>query len=372
MFPTINNINTSNNETQITVEGINVSFINALRRTIISNIPIVVFKTSPYQESMVEIHENTSRLNNEIIKQRLSCIPIHITDDQVDLSDYQVELDMKNDTDTNMYVTTEHFKIKNVKTDKYLDDERVKTIFPKNSITNEYIIIARLRPSLSEDIDGEELKLIARMTYSTARENSCFNVSSNCSYRMTPDKEQQDIKWQEKERQLKSKGLTEEDIIDEKENWYNHDAKRIFKQDNFIFKLETVGVFTNEYIISKACDILKDKLAIIIQSKLDQTIKIEKSETLMKAYDITLENEDYTIGKCIEYGLYKKYFQESGHLDFVSFIKTHPHDKNSIIRLSSEDDDFTEELALNLFHDICNDCINVFDSFSQQLYTTNP
>lgn len=370
MNPIISNIQTSSTETQLTVEGINVSFINALRRTIISSIPTVVFKTAPYEQSMVEIHENTSRLNNEILKQRLSCIPIHITDDDIDLSDYQVELDMYNDTDTNMYVTTEHFKIKNVKTDKYLDEERVKTIFPKNSITNEYILIARLRPSLSEDIEGETLKLVARMSYSTARENSCFNVSCNCSYMMTADKEQQSIKWQEQEAQLKSKGLNDEDIIDEKENWYNHDAKRVFKPDNFIFKCETVGVFTNEEIISKACDILKDKLTNIIQSKLDQSIKIEKSETLMKAYDITLENEDYTIGKCIEYGLYKKYFQESGHLDFVSFIKTHPHDKNSIIRLSSEDDDFTEELALNLFHDICNDCINVFDLISQQLYTT--
>ena len=62
------------------VENCNSSFVNAIRRTILSDIPVLVFKTTPYEENKVNIIKNTSRFNNEIIKQRMGCIPIHISD----------------------------------------------------------------------------------------------------------------------------------------------------------------------------------------------------------------------------------------------------------------------------------------------------
>jgi len=60
------------------LRDINVSLSNGLRRTILSDIPSVVFKTSPTEENKCNIITNTTRLNNEILKQRLSCVPIHI------------------------------------------------------------------------------------------------------------------------------------------------------------------------------------------------------------------------------------------------------------------------------------------------------
>ena len=53
-----------------TLSGVNVSIANAIRRTILSDIPTVVFKTSPYEECKANIITNTTRLNNEILKQR--------------------------------------------------------------------------------------------------------------------------------------------------------------------------------------------------------------------------------------------------------------------------------------------------------------
>ena len=71
---------------------------------------------------------NTTRFNNEILKQRLSCIPIHIDDMDTPIEDYLLEVDMKNDTDNIIFVTTADFKIKNIKTDKYLNDNVLKKI----------------------------------------------------------------------------------------------------------------------------------------------------------------------------------------------------------------------------------------------------
>ena len=66
----------------ISFSNTNYSFVNALRRTILTDIPVVCFKTFPYNESNCDIIKNTSQLNNEIIKHRLSCIPIHLNPDE--------------------------------------------------------------------------------------------------------------------------------------------------------------------------------------------------------------------------------------------------------------------------------------------------
>ena len=85
---------------RFTISGINVSLLNAIRRTVLSDIPTCVFKTSPHEESKANILVNTTRLNNEILKQRLSCIPIHITDLDTPLQDYLLEVNEENKTDT--------------------------------------------------------------------------------------------------------------------------------------------------------------------------------------------------------------------------------------------------------------------------------
>lgn len=113
-----------------TISDIDVSYVNGIRRTILSDIPIVVFKTTPYEENKANIMINTSRLNNEIVKQRLSCIPICITDTNFTnlQKNYLLELDVENKTDTELIVTTKDFKIRDLVTNNFLEDGTVKNI----------------------------------------------------------------------------------------------------------------------------------------------------------------------------------------------------------------------------------------------------
>ena len=129
MNPQVETIIENNDTLTFTLSGVNVSLANAIRRTILSDIPIVVFRTSPIESNKAKITVNTSRLNNEILKQRLSCIPIHISDLQMPLQNYIAELNKENLTDTLMYVTTEDFRIKNVQTGEYLSDKNTKEIW---------------------------------------------------------------------------------------------------------------------------------------------------------------------------------------------------------------------------------------------------
>ena len=80
MDPVIKINSEESNTLKFTMSNINHSLANSLRRIVLSDVPTLVFRTFPHNESKVDIITNTSRLNNEIIKQRIGCISIHITD----------------------------------------------------------------------------------------------------------------------------------------------------------------------------------------------------------------------------------------------------------------------------------------------------
>ena len=58
-------------------------------------------------------------MNNELIIQRLSCIPIYIDDTSFPYEDYIVEINVSNDTENIKYITTKDFLNKNIKNDSY-------------------------------------------------------------------------------------------------------------------------------------------------------------------------------------------------------------------------------------------------------------
>ena len=70
MNPSINNIAVEDDLYKFTLSGINVSLANALRRTVLTDIPTTVFYTETYQDNQCNIEVNTTRLHNEIIKQQ--------------------------------------------------------------------------------------------------------------------------------------------------------------------------------------------------------------------------------------------------------------------------------------------------------------
>ena len=121
MNPTVTNISEEDNVFRFQLSGVNMSLANALRRIMLSEIETIVFRTAPYKENLATIDVNTSRLNNEIIKQRLSCVPIHLKDLSFPIKDYQMEVEVTNDSDSNIYVTTEDFKVKHIHNDIYLN-----------------------------------------------------------------------------------------------------------------------------------------------------------------------------------------------------------------------------------------------------------
>lgn len=361
MNPSLTNISEEdNNILKFTLSGLNVSLANAVRRTILSDIPIVGFCTETHENNDCKIEVNTGRLHNEILKHRLSCIPVHSSDLSILPGNYVLEVDMKNESEKMMYITTEDFKIKNKTNDNYLTNEETKKIFPPNDKTGMYIDYARLRPKISEQLPGEQIKLTSDFSIHTAKENSVYNVVSKCSYSNTPDLTKANSAWEEQEDKMRSEEMTQEEITFQKKNFYLLDAQRHFVDDSFDFVIQSLGIYENKEVVMKACLILQNKFADMVQNLDSDTVPIGMSETTMdNCYDIVLENEDYTIGKSLEYLLYNQYYEKDKILSFCGFKKFHPHDDNSKIRLAFKD--AVDKKMVNMYlRKSCVDAGNIF------------
>ena len=334
--PIISNESEENEILTFTINNINISLANALRRVILSNIPCIVIKSQPYSENKINIKKNTTRLNNELIKQRISSIPIFVDDiENFPYDNYTIEINKFNETTDVAYITTEDIKIKNNKLNNYLTSTESKKMFPPNNITGDYIDIVRLRSKYSEHTEG--LELYATLSISNASENGTFNVVSTCSYGFTPDnlkiKENLDIY----EKEIKNKeNITNERIEFLKKDWMLLHSKKYYLENSFDFIIETIGIYTNSKIIDMASSIIMNKLVKTLESfKNDNTLIEEKNDnTLPNLFTLKLLNEDYTIGKILEYYFHEKYFKELESINYVGFIKNHPHDNYSIIKIS--------------------------------------
>lgn len=318
-----------------TLSGVNVSIANALRRIILSDISLIVFRVSPNDKNKCNIIANTCGLNNEIVKHRLSCVPIHIKDiEEFPLKNYIMELHVQNNTDTSMVVTTKNFVIKDLVTGKPLPQDKTLEIFPANDISGDHIDFVRLKAKPAEEVQGKIIHLTCEFDIGTAKEDGAYNVVSTCSYGNTIDEAAQEAKLQQMKQKWKDEGKKEAEIEFEVKNWKLLEGKRIFKNDSFDFIIQSVGVYTNAEILLKACKIMINKLQNLdsIIDKDEIEIKVAEN-TMPNSYEIILENEDYTIGKVIEYFLLTNFY-ERGSLTFCGFKMLHPHDSYSIIRIA--------------------------------------
>ena len=314
-----------------TLENTNVSIANALRRVLLSDINSIVFDTN---NDKINIYENTTRFHNEILKQRLGCIPVHIKDNG-GIENLIIELNGSNESDSIQYVTSKDFMIKDIVTDKYLTEEQTKSIFPPNKITKEYVLFTRLRPKISNDILGEKISLKVKLKTSTAKKDGMYNVVSTCAFGNTEDKVEQHNQWQSISEDLESKELNGDRIEYERKNWYTLQAKRYYIKDSFDFKVESVGVYTNVELINMGCDNIIKRLDKIKEKCDKEQLNLNKKSTAMEnAVDVILEGEDYTIGKVIEFILHEQYYKKDRELSYVGFIKKHPHDDYSIVRMA--------------------------------------
>lgn len=368
MNPKVEHISEKDDTLTFTLSEVNVCFANAIRRTIISDIPIIVFKTTPFEENKANFIVNSTRFHNELLKQRLSCIPICIPNINFPIQEYILEVDETNDTDSVQIVTTEHFKIRNIKSNEYMDKNELRKIFPSftpSTKSEEYFIdFARLQPKKSDEIQGEQLTFTCEFSIDTAKSNASFNVVETISYRNTPDVSRMATELDKMKQKWKEDKL---DIVFEEKNWKLLEGLRVYVKNSFDFIVKGIGIYDNEKIVELACEVLVKKLeSFLSQLNIDQ-VPIESSNTTIEnCYDIILVNEDYTLGNVYKYIIYELFYEKAKQLTYCGFEKMHPHDHNSILRIAFVDATQNKQNIVMILNTAIEHAIRVFKSISKK------
>jgi hypothetical protein len=341
--------NETNNQLQFTLEGVPLCLANGMRRCMISHIPVVMFSVQPEKK---EKWTNMSRFHNEFVEERLLAIPVHTKDLKTLPEKYRLEIDVVNDSDHVMYVTTDsqYFRIRHKETGAYLEDGEVKKLFPPNEKTGMYIDFLRLNAKVG-NLPAVRLALTADFTVSTggkdSKANSVFVGMSN-----TPDRSQIDKAWQEKERELVAKEnggepLSKEEMETEKMDFYALDAQRYYKENSFDFQMQSVGVYTCDEIGKLACQALSRLLEQWGEELETGAVMMNPSKSTMEnAWEVKIGGDCYTVGKILEWMMYIMFYLpkewggkggKEGVLNFCAFRKSHPHDDEANLTLGFVD-----------------------------------
>ena len=364
-----NLINKNERQLAFTLSGVLPSFANAIRRTILSDIPVIGFITTPFEENRATIIKNTSRFNNEYLKQRLSCIPIYsnstnLVDENGEkisntrlVNEFAVELHVKNKTDSVLWVTTHDFRlIDKITKEPVMSKEHnakiIEWLFPPfiftTKDTKHYIDVMSLRPFISDSLPGEEVYLTCEFSICSAKKNSCYNVAHMITYQNTIDLNLLTQKTNEMKEVAKTEKKTKTEIDFMVRNFELLEGKRLFIPNSFEFTVETLGFYKNDVLVQYACSILYNLLvelerAIVSRDESIVLIHPNLEITIPNCWDIVLQNEDYTLGTMLNDILYRKYCVKDNEsdelpmLNFCGFKKEHPHDTSAIIRIGFAD-----------------------------------
>lgn len=323
-----------------------VSLANAIRRTIDSEVLTVGFNTEPYEESDVKIKENTSSLHNEFIMHRFGMIPPHIVDvDKFDPSKYKFILDVQNKEKQIIRVTTKDIKIIDNDTNLEVDNSK---FFKPNPITNDYILIIKLKPN--PDGNGEILNLEARGSLGNGDKDARFMPSSCNTYqnKIDPVKYDAGLKayiddTQEKTIESTVEELTKRFSISEGERYFITDEND--RPNVFEYTLDSIGVLPSHIILNKSLNILIVKLKQFIanftktlEGQSDE-ISIHESTGVMKGHEIIIHNESHTLGYLLQSYIQILYGDK---VKFVGYRNPHPLKKFIELSISTESNNIEE------------------------------
>lgn len=319
---------------EFNILSVDLSIVNAIRRTMLSNIPTAVFRTTPYELDTCVIYKNTTIMNNEILKHRLSGLVIHTLQhaEESYLSSLIMELTVENTTDQYMIVTTKDFKIKDKTSGTYLPETEVRKIFPPSAIVldafgiESFTDLVKLRPRLQE-LPGDVVHLTCEFSLGTAYEDSQYNVVSTCAYSHLRDDDLVRTAFEEKRRELDRLELTPDEVAYKLKDWMLLDSYRYIRKNDFEFIVETLGAYTNKQLVTTAVDIIVETINVI-----ETVVEIQPGHVDTE-YKILIHKDDYTIGKLLEIALYNAYFEDRKVLKYCGFKKTHPHDLFAVVRI---------------------------------------
>lgn len=362
------------NLNEFTFKGVDVSIVNSIRRTILSEIPNVAFYfdvqcTDPKNSNII-IEKNDTPINNEFLSQRFSMIPIHLKKDDIDTWDdnkYSFTIDASNPSNRFKAVTTRDIRV----FDRNGNQLNETGFFPKNKVTNDYILLSKLPPRKDENDDNIpslKVKLIA--TKNIPAKHICFSSVSLATYHNSIDNEALEKNRKAYVESFLLQNDSESTDVNElklsAERRFNAlEYQRSFKVNSFNepcefnFMIETEGRMSFSEIFEQAIDILIDKISDLhIENSFNETkiVLLEKNfidESKGYMYVFEFKNETHTLGNLLQSLIYNAHVRKQTSINYVGYFMPHPLDERFILKITtSHDDEALRNILINSFLNI--------------------
>ena len=358
--------------------GLDKSVVNAIRRTILSDIPCVAFRVERERSDIV-FELNKSSLHNEFILDRIALIPLSIDPDTYYKNEYLFKLNIKNEPSNPIkQVTSENFSIYKMKDaikgrdidirelenyDMLYGKQKDDILRPFEYTYNgekkhEYCIITELRSNnVSGDLYGdEEINLYGTPSVSTAKENAAWMTVSNSTYVFKGDESR--LKAAIAEQKIIHKDFSEEDFrINESERYYHLDER--MQPYYYNFSIEKVGFYDARSIFVKGCEILLKKLQDfnnqfdLINSP-ECRIKMFKSDTIKDGQTLIVDDENDTLGSIVQAHIVKNYIEterDDSPIMFCGYKRVHPLEERIMFTVKMRGDDLN--MIVVFFKNVC-------------------
>jgi DNA-directed RNA polymerase subunit L len=306
------------------MSDVDVSIVNAMRRILLAEIPVLAFDYEEIANTGVHIIKNTTVLNNEFLGARVALVPIYFDENEVHAatdtsSRYKFVLDTKGNgkesSTVPRIITTHDFVI--------LDKGAISPVslkhrlFPVDAVSGDAICLTRLKDPT------EHLHLEAVCSLGIARKHARFQAVSLAVYENELDEEQV-----AKARKLATDSNRFEMV----------DKYRLFKPNAFRFSVITECGMRAVFLVYKALDVLLGKVRKL-QAKLG-----EDDTTMFDDQGLLVPGEDDTIGNVVQSFAYDEFQIKRKIISWIGYRKPHPLEDVLRIRLKlTEGTGTTEE-----------------------------
>jgi DNA-directed RNA polymerase subunit L len=316
------------------------SLANAIRRICINEVPTIGFDTIDYQNSSIRVIENTTSLNNEFILHRIGIIPINIKDpNSFDISNYLFQLNVSNDTNSTINVTTKDFKVLNLSTNQ---EEDTLSFFPPDVDSNDNILIVKLKPNPNGE--GEKINIEGNASLGNGLVNSRYTPTCVSIYinKLNASKFNDALELAiQNHNETKEVVLSGDDLDKFSKRYRIAEEERYFETDEndepnaFSFIIESIGMIPSHNILYSAIDILINKLEMVkreLELADSDIVTVVESDAIMNGYDIIFKNESHTLGYLLQQ--YIDTLVGEDNLLFVAYKVPHPLKKEMFVRIS--------------------------------------
>ena len=384
--PSISNVEFNDGELQFILSGddeygFDKSLANAIRRTLLTDIPTVGFKINENGENNdINMILNNTSLHNEMLLHRISMIPLYINPDNF-MKNYLFECKIKHDTEhPYQFVTMNDINIYPLKSgfldrlDKFFDEsydlseedqrilkqqlnefnhenydlkkplsqkekDKIVRPFPFRG-NNHYSMITELKSTNTEDT-FQELHFYGSPSVGYGSDHARFQGVSQATYSFTKD---EDLIQDALSQKIQFEEIDQENTEEFERKFMLAESERYFYRDNegepnsYNFAIKSNHYYNSETLFKKSIEILIEncetlKLEFIeLLKEEDSSVSVDKVREYVYHYEIS--NQSHTLGNLIQSHIVRRSIKDDSFIKTCGYKKPHPLEEKILFVIS--------------------------------------